>query len=252
MNPDPRFPSIKTLMKRFLKWLGIGFLVLVLLFFVALPVCAQLGMAGWCARVCSNLAWKHTESLLRSKGEKLTFEELVAPPPEDAANFFAAPLWLELFYSGRPKEQWQINQWKVPLTGKETDRLMTILPERKSPPEDRSKSLMALKKSLEESSDPKSSSAVANVTLDLAEPATPTLRMIAELSKRPGASLPIRYQDGFAAAMPHLTPILGLGQVLGASCHAHLALGDSPNAAADIAGLLERFKQSYSHKRRSN
>jgi hypothetical protein len=81
-------------MKRFLKWLGIGCLVLVLLFFVALPVCAQLGMVGWFARVVSNLAWKQTESLLRSKGEKLTFEELVAPPPEDDANFFAAPLWL--------------------------------------------------------------------------------------------------------------------------------------------------------------
>jgi len=238
MNPDQHLLSIITLMKRFLKWLGIGCLVLVLLFFVALPVCAQLGMVGWFARVVSNLAWKQTESLLRSKGEKLTFEELVAPPPEDAANFFAAPLWLELFYSGRPKEQWQINQWKVPLTGEETDRLMAILPERKSPPEDRAKALMALKKSLGESSDPKSSSAVAKLTLDLAEPATPILGMIAELSKRPGASLPIRYQDGFAAAMPHLTPILGLGQVLGARCHANLALGDSPNAAADIAGLL--------------
>jgi len=227
-------------MKRSLKWLGVGLLALALFIvvLVAIPGTARLQIVRWCARSYSNLEWKRTESSLKSKGEKLTFEELVAPPPEDAANFFAAPLWLELFYSGRPKEQCQINQWKLPLTGEETDRLMTILPERKPPPEDRSKALMALKKSLGESSDPKSSSAVAKLALDLAEPATPTLRMIAELSKRPRASLPVRYQDGFAAAMPHLTPILGLGQVLGARCHAHLALGDSPNASADIVGLL--------------
>lgn len=231
-------------MKRFLKWLGVGLLVFVLFIVVlaAIPGSTRLQIARWCARSYSNLEWKRTESALKAKGEQLTFAELIPPPPADADNCFSDPLWLELFDAERPKKQWQINQWQQPLTQSETDHLKRVLSTKSVVPEERSKALMELKKMLHEPTEPKLSLETAELTLDLAKPAAPTLSKIAELLKRQVATLPIQYQDGPATSMPHLSPIIGLGQVLGARSLAELALEKPTNAADDIFELLDLQK----------
>lgn len=231
-------------MKRFFKWLGVGLLVFVLFILVlaAIPGSARFQIARWCVRSYSDLEWKCTESALKAKGEQLTFAELIPPTPADADNCFSDTLWLELFYSGLPKEEWQINQWQQPLTQSETDQLKMILSAKEVIPEKRSKALMELKKRLYEPSDPKLLLETAELTLDLAKPAAATLSKIAELLNRRGAALPIRYQDGPATSMPHLSPIIALGQVLGARSLAELALEKTPNAANDIFELLDLQK----------
>ncbi len=231
-------------MKRFLKWTGLGLLVSVLLIVVlmAIPGSTRLQIARWCARSYSNLKWNRTESALKAKGEQLTFAEFIPPTPVDADNCFSDPLWLELFDAERPKEQWQINQWQQPLTQSETAQLKKALSTKAVVPEERSKALMELKKRLNEPTDPKLLLETAKLTLDFAKPAEPTLSKIAELLKRHGATLPIRYQDGPATSMPHLSPIIGLGQVLGARSLAELALEKPTNAADDIFELLDLQK----------
>lgn len=227
-------------MKRFLKWLGVGLLVSVLLIVVlaAIPGSTRLQIARWCALSYSNLEWNRTESALKSKGEKLTFDELISPPPATGDNCFADPLWLELFSSGHPKDQWKINAWQQPLSQTEKDRLKKIQSAKVVIPENRSKALGEMKQRLRETTDPKLSQETAELTLDLAKPAAPTLLKIAELLKRRSATLPIRYLDGPATIMPHLSPIIGLGQVLGARSLAYLALEKPSSASDDISELL--------------
>jgi hypothetical protein len=219
-------------MKRFLKWAAIfvGSLILLLVLVVGIFI-------GW-LRWSGNRDWQRAEAELRAKGEKLTFAELVTPMPSDSENFFADPLWIELFTSERSKEQWKINQWKKPLTEQEMERLKSLLPEKTIIPESRAGALMRLKKILQETSDPKLSLQAAYLTIDIAQPATSVLTKISELSSRSAASPPINYQEGFGASLPHVSPSLGLGQVLGSTSLAKLSIGDAQHAADDIAEIL--------------
>lgn len=41
--------------------------------------------------------WEQTTIELRAKGEKLTFKELVTAPPPDNENFFADPMWHQMY-----------------------------------------------------------------------------------------------------------------------------------------------------------
>lgn len=158
--------------------------------------------------------------------------------PSDSENFFADPLWIELFTSERSKEQWKINQWEKPLTEQEMERLKSLLPEKTIIPESRAGALMRLKKILHETSDPKLSLQAAYLIIDIAQPATPVLTKISELSSRPSASAPINYQEGFGASIPHVLSSIGLGQVLGSTSLAKLSIGDAQHAADDIVEII--------------
>lgn len=223
-------------MKRFLKWAAIvvGLLILLLILVAG-------SFSRW-LKCSGERDLKRAEAELRAKGEKLTFAELVPPMPPDSENFFADPLWLELFTSGNPKEKWQINQWQKPLKDQEMERLKALLPEKIVIPKSRPEALAKLKKILRETSDPKLSLEAAELTIDLAQPADRVLSKISELSPRQKASLPINYQEGFGTPLPHVPVILSLGKVLQSRSLAKLSIGDSQHAAVDIIEILSLQK----------
>jgi hypothetical protein len=219
-------------MKHFFKWTAIIVCSLILL--LAFVVGSLIGWLKW----SGEREWKRAGAELREKGEKMTFAELIPSAPPDAENFCADPLWLELFTSGKPKEQWQINQWQKPMTDQEIERLKALLPQKTVITKSRSEALAKLKKILREPSDPKLSLEAAELTIDLAQPAAPVLSRISELSNRQRASFPINYQEGFGTSLPHVTVILSLGQVLQSRSLAELLIGDSQHASDDIIEIL--------------
>lgn len=188
--------------------------------------------------------WKRVQAELVARGEKLTLTELVPPAPPDVENFFADPLWQEVRDKAvgkdvPPQENWTINQWKTPLSPEELEQIKALNPAVSSADaKDRNRTIRSLHRKLKESTDPAASRQIAALLLDLLKPATPLLARIDELSLRPGASFPIRYEKGFSAPLPHITPILVSGQSLSTRSLAELALEEPEKAAADVHTML--------------
>ncbi len=122
-------------MKRFFKWAAIvvGSLLLLLIVVAGSLIC-WLKWAG-------ERDWRQAEAELRSKGEKLTFEELIPPMPPASENFFADPLWagysdlvrrknsdgVEELVQKLPNDELPLSCWqKVPLSAEELDALARL------------------------------------------------------------------------------------------------------------------------------
>ncbi len=233
-------------MKRLLKWISliVGVLIVLIFLFVA-TLMAWLKWSG-------EQEWKQAQAELRAKGEKLTFAELVPPPPPESGNFFADPLWAEYADLVRKKneqgiESWeprlpgekrQLEQWKyVPLTPEETDRFHALMPKEKLP-EDRNCAFGAIRMQIRQEKDPQKQKEEASLLLDILSPAQPVLNRIAKLSERPGAQFPIRYDLGASAPLPQINAILYLSQILERKVFSELILGRNSEAAADTLTLL--------------
>jgi len=232
-------------MKHFLKWLGLAALALVLLYLAYI-----VGIFGW-QKWTGIKKWKQVQAELRSKGEKLTFAELVPPPPTDSENFFADPMWQQLAdlvpHSDHGKTSWIIripkkdliiNQWNTPLSDSELDRIKPFFSEGwDSKSLTRKDAIKLLGKKLLKVSENERPQ-MAQAILDLEIPADPMLSRITELSKRSSAYFPIRYQDGVHTSLNHILQLMALSDLLGARSTAELALGDTTTSAKDIQTLL--------------
>jgi hypothetical protein len=95
-----------------------------------------------------------------------------------------------------------------------------------------------LENRLIESKDPEQRREIAKTILKITTPTESLLTRISELLKRPSASFPLRYEDNFTTSMPHVSELLGLGQVLGAKSLAELELGDANQAKVDVLTIL--------------
>ncbi len=215
-------------MKRFLLWSSLGLLALILLL-----VTASALLLGW-LKWSGDSDWNRVQAGLRAKGEKLTFAELIPPPPPDSENFFADPIWQELTNHRILKEKQRINQWDTPLSESEQVRIKSLTQKNFHSRKDAIQHLEVLlrKKSANQDQQP-----IARLTLDLEIPVTSLLAHVAELSKRPSGFFPIRYQDNFYTALPHITALFYLGNLLGASSYANLVLGNFVAASQDILTL---------------
>lgn len=239
-------------MKRFLIVLAKVLAALVLLLILAATL--FLGWLKW----SGDREWKRAEAELRAKGEKLTFAELVPPMPPEKENFFADPIWQELadlvpvtkksdgveyveLEPRVPTEKLLINQWKTPLSPAEQEEIKALIPKAtssKSNWQERLPAIKSLNWELDQTTDPQKRKQIANLELQLMQPAEPFLAKITELSKRPSASYPVRWQDGAGAPLPQLTAILSLGQLLKAKCIAELKLGETDAAFTDTHTLI--------------
>jgi len=224
---------------------------------VALLLLAGLLMIGW-IKWSSARDWQRVQSGLKAKGEKLTFAELIPPPPPDSENFFADPIWRGLTDLVPTKQlgicgeytDWEprlpankrlINQWQTPLSASEKEHIQKLLP-KETPKEidemGRAVVIRELGWEIRKSTDPERRKKIASLLLTLLQPAEPLLAKITELSKRPLAAFPIRWEDGAAAPLPQIAALLSLGQVFSARSRAELELGNSPAASADALTLL--------------
>ncbi|MEI6323457.1 MAG: hypothetical protein WCP60_10175 [bacterium] len=233
-------------MKRLLKWISliVGVLIVLIFLFVATLI-AWLKWSG-------EQEWKQAQAELRAKGEKLTYAELVPPPPPDGDNFFADPLWaeyadlvckknehgMESWELRLPSEKRQMEQWQfAPLDPVEMDRFHALMPTEKLP-EDRINAFGSIRMQLRKEKDPQKQKEEALLLLDILSPAQPILTRIAKLSERPRAQFPIRYDLGAGAPLPQITAILKLSQTLNEKIFSELILGKNSEAAADTMTLL--------------
>ena len=237
-------------MRHFFKWLGIGLLTLICLILLAAG-----GLLGW-MKWAGDRDWKRVQAELQAKGEKLTFAELIPPPPPDDQNFFADPLWMQLtdlvpvknkneegvevtsWEPRLPAKELLINQGNTPLTNTEKMRLKAFLPKSEEAyPPDRS-DFRLLNRELRTTTDPVRRKLFAQLILDLMQPASPMLAKITELSKRPSAYFPLRYQDiDKGAIIGCHNEVLKLGQLLNTKCMAELILNNVEAAFTDIHSL---------------
>jgi hypothetical protein len=244
-------------MKRFLKWAAL--VVGSLLLLTTLAVGSFLGWLRW----SGDHDWKLAEAELRAKGEKLTFEELVPPMPRENENFFADPLWAgytDLVRTNRrgcdgverevldlriPSDQQPIRRWqKVPLSSQEADAVMRITGKAGSKrTSDRVAAYGDLRGRLRYEKNAERKKELAALTLQILSPADEMLARITELSKRPRAQFPLRYdlinREGFIPnQFSQQTEILHLSQMLMLRATSELLLGKNAEAAADAETLL--------------
>jgi len=238
------------LLKLILYWAGIGLLVLILL------CISVFGLFIVWMKWSGERDWKRVEAELRARGEKITIEELVPPPPPDSENFYADPMWQELMdlVSGKPESiffnspTWHpripankllLNQWKTPLTTSEIERLHALIPDSSiTPKSDRQVVLVNLAGKFKTTDDAERRRQIAQLTLDLMQPASIMLSRTSELASRPTAFFPVRYQDGFATALPHIPYLIMISRLLSWRSTAELELGDTSAAARDIITIL--------------
>ena len=233
-------------MKRLIKWFAIaaGTLIVLIILFVGSFI-AWLKWSG-------EHEWKQAQAELRARGEKLTFAELVPPPPPDSDNFFADPLWAEYADLVRkkneqgiqtweprlPSEKRQLQQWQyTPLTPEETDRFHALIPTEKAP-RDRIDAFGSIMMQLRQEKDLQKQKEEASLLLDILAPAQPVLTRIAKLSERPKAQFRNRYDLGAASALAQTTATLKLLQILDRKVFSELLLGKNSDAATDTLTLL--------------
>jgi hypothetical protein len=244
-------------MKRFLKWASIviGSLLLLMILFVG-------SFIGW-LKWSGERDWKRAEAELRAKGEKLTFAELVPQIPPASDNFFADPLWAgysDLVWTNRlgsdgvkrqvleirvPSDQQPTRLWqKVPLSSQESDALLRLTGKAvsKATP-DRVSAYGDLRSRLRNEKNAERKKELAALSLQILSPADEMLARITELSKRPQAQFPLRYdlinQEGYIPnELPQQTEILLLSQMLMLRATSELLLGKNAEAAADTETLL--------------
>ena len=244
-------------MKSFLKWAAIVVGSLILLLVVVVGI-----FLGW-LRWSGKRDWQRAEAELRAKGEKLTFAELVPPMPRENENFFADPLWAgytDLVRTNRrgcdgverevldlriPSDQQPIRRWqKVPLSSQEADTVMRITGKagsKRTP--DRVAAYGDLRSRLRYEKNAERKKELAALTLQMLSPADGMLARITELSKRPRAQFPLRYdlikQEGcIPNQFSQQTEILLLSQMLMLRATSELLLGKNAEAAADAEALL--------------
>lgn len=196
--------------------------------------------------------WKKAQAELSAKGEKLTVAELVPPTLPDDQNFFADPLWAEyedlvLKKNDRGTDAWvprvapdksQLQHWKyTPLSPEEQDRFHALMPAEILTKE-RMFAISALRTQIHQEKNLQKQKEEAALLLSVLSPSEPVLKRIEQLSERPYACFPIRYDLGPRAPLPHLSPLLMLSQTLESKVLSELILGNNIEASADTLTLL--------------
>ncbi len=169
---------------------------------------------------CGEEKWNLVEARLKAKGEPLKLIEIESKPVPDAQNIAAAPIFAELFAA----------------SSAESARLLDVEAFRGGSREGASKLVSFARKVDPGFAD--SESEAASVVLNAAARESELWEDVREAARRPETVWPVNYSDGFTMELPHLTPMLRLGQSLEAQALSHLELGDSAAAADDVELLV--------------
>lgn len=222
-------------MKRFFKWVAI-----IVVAYIALAIPTKFFIF---------LRDKHdgTHNLqvlreeLRAKGEKLTFAELVETQPvSDKENFYADPIWQfawdAIAKNPTPDPKKKVMPWDAPLSPEEQNQFKAVVHADSAVATERWVAITRLQDAMMGNATGRADK--ASFILQIMAPADPGIAKLSELSMRPCAYLPIRYQDGFSTALPHLCPILRFSSLAGGKALAEVILGRSEEAAKIIEAEL--------------
>ncbi|MDQ3621381.1 MAG: hypothetical protein M3463_02690 [Verrucomicrobiota bacterium] len=190
-------------------------------------------------------AWAQLKQEMEARGEKLDVAAFIPPPVPDERNFAMAPLWRDIFANPntaansatrRPHVVGQNGRAKVPQRG-------DWLQARRTDLADWQRYYRELH--AEMASFP--NQPVADEFPIPPEPGTPAEDVLLALSRfdqkleemraaarRPESRFPLRYEDGFNTALPHLGLLQGASAVLKLRSLAELELGQIDAAFADV------------------
>lgn len=191
--------------------------------------------------------WSQMKNDLLARGEKLTLIELAPAEIPEGQNYYADPLWAEIIVpagpkatskSPVPKGERQLDKIDRKLTESEIASLKSTLPEFPDLTTKTSQGLIreAWIKARKGSADDRQRA--AKLTLALQPVSEPAISRITELSQRPGARFPVRYEDNFSASLEHVTYQLKLAQILNFLARAKIEQGDGAAARKNVDTML--------------
>ena len=211
----PSFP------RRFFRWLfswrnarralmgAVGLATLIAAVFV---------IEGWRGR----RAWAEVNELARSSGEVLTLAPLVPAPVPDEENFAAAPVIAALFSADETIAREAGERWNLPKSADEKNEPGF------GPQKEPGVSVPDAWRAYLGTDD----------LLTFLERYAADMEAISVATRRPHARFPIRYEDGFAAKLPHVGPLQKVSRIFRLRAEARLERGLAHEAAADLATLL--------------
>lgn len=185
--------------------------------------------------------WERYRRACEAKGDRFEWSGVAPPPVPDSENFAAIPLFTELFPkpSGNPR----LLHLQVPDNPSASGDWHRAKPQRFGVWREevrRSKRRSQLKRGLVSSLESIEEPATAQVSFTTTNVLTAisqydeTLREVAAASRLPKCRFPIRYEDNFAALLPHLAPMRDLARLYRIRSLALLAEGRTDAALQDI------------------
>lgn len=201
---------------KFLLWTGFVLAVLVLTFITE---------ENWRGR----RAWETYRAAAEKRGVKLFLEDFIQPDIPDAENYAAIPLIRDLF--AKPKDgETPPSPFKLPV-GKVPDP-SNDLKSRRFDVTGWQQFLLKTELLAE-----KSDSAARDI-LHALEKYEPALQQLRDASSRPKCKFPTHWENGVATQLPHLTFCLAATKLFCIRAQAHLALGESLSALAELRNAL--------------
>lgn len=186
--------------------------------------------------------WAAAKAELLARGEKLSLVELAPPEIPDERNFFADPLWEEVFAVNAdgsravPYQQRRLNAFGERISPELKHEMDTVFDgtpfQLKSDMRRYAAGRAAY--NLPSLDDPKRRQKASHLILETLAPVAPLLDKIEALLQRPDARAPIAYELGYRAPLEHFGYFLDLSEAFSARAIAKLALGDPNAAAGDI------------------
>ncbi len=187
--------------------------------------------------------WEAVQAGLRENGEKLTPQEMIRPSVPVADNFFADPLWDELKNLNDSKADEESTGWdrlNPPVLSEEKQRLRAKYPEIVWPGKDDKRNTVILTawNKKPENVSPEQLKRITDFVGEAMIPAEPFLSKLSELSKRPAACYPLKFEDGVSMRVPHLKYLLLAGQLMSMKARTAIALGNGSEAFEDVLDIL--------------
>jgi hypothetical protein len=182
-------------------------------------------------KVRGQAAWKRYQNDARSRGVKLTLLEYVPAPVPDERNFAAVPIFQDAFRKPQPPNPLRFpgeGERKLPSFGAVLKAQTINLAEWQ-------------KFFVETKVLPAAGESAAADVLKALESYAPQFEQLRLAGARPESRFPVRYEDGAAAALPHVSLFQSAAKLYALRLSAHLALGDSAAAYKDFRSGLRLY-----------
>jgi hypothetical protein len=171
--------------------------------------------------------WEQYRGAAIARGVPLSVEDILPPNIPDAENFAAIPMIQELFSAQEAHQTLPV--WFAALKLDSPDSRRPAFHGFEPPQLDAWRDHFVREGVLAAAGPDAAADVLA--AIDKVEPELGQLR---EAGRRPRCKFPVHWERGFAAGVPHLTPLMSAVNVYQLRMSAHLARGDSAAAYADF------------------